>query len=538
MKIGRNQICPLCSSGKKFKQCCGNPRLKNSKLPGIAIPKDVIFPESLFKKSEAEELIRQQQQGLGRPIIGAKWNGHQLVAVGNTIYHSPKWRTFPDFLSDYLIMVLGGDWFEQEFKKPSDDQHPIMQWYCKNHLHLKKHLGNGGTPKPVPTIGATYCYLGLAYNLYLLKHNVELQKRFIDRLKDINNFQGAYYELIISNCLIRAGFDLELEDEQDESSKHCEFSAVSKRTGKKFWVEAKSRSVVGVLGKCAHNGTSSNDPTNRLSIHLKNAFKKPANDERLIFIDVNTSCENDSIPDWFEKAENKLKMKERSLLAGQEAYVFVTNLCFHRHLDENKQSMAVLPYGLGIPDFLKKEPLRLIEIYKRKQKHIDAFNILDSFGSYINFPETFDGSLASETFSKATQSIKIGERYFFEDIGDKGLIAKVTDAIVDVQNQSVLIGTDSGHLLTKPLSDDELRDYEKHPDVFFGIVKRQGRNSNNMFEFFEDIVEIHMSYPIENTLKHMETWPNYSEIKKMSKEDIVLLYCESIAIQMDKMSKE
>jgi hypothetical protein len=38
--------------------------------------------------------------------------------------------------------------------------------------------------------------------------------------------------------LIRAGFKLELEDETDGASKHCEFSAMSK--GKKYWVEATS----------------------------------------------------------------------------------------------------------------------------------------------------------------------------------------------------------------------------------------------------------------------------------------------------------
>ena len=138
-------------------------------------------------------------------------------------------------------------------------------------------------------IGVVYCYLGLAYSLYLLDHNVELQARLIKRLKDRANFQGAYYELIVANSLIRAGFDLVLEDEEDKTTKHCEFAAVSKKTGKRYWVEAKMRGVVGLLGKTENDGTKKPDPTSELIKHLNSAFKKPAANERIIFIDLNTA---------------------------------------------------------------------------------------------------------------------------------------------------------------------------------------------------------------------------------------------------------
>jgi hypothetical protein len=56
--------------------------------------------------------------------------------------------------------------------------------------------------------GVVSCYLGLAYSLYLIAHNVELQARMVRRLLDPTQFQGAYYELIVANILIRAGFEL------------------------------------------------------------------------------------------------------------------------------------------------------------------------------------------------------------------------------------------------------------------------------------------------------------------------------------------
>jgi hypothetical protein len=153
------------------------------------------------------------------------------------------------------------------------------------------------------------CYLGLAYSLYLLDHNVELQDRLVRRLKNRGNFQGAYYELVIANALIRAGFTLTLEDETDEAVKHCEFAAVSNRSGKKYWVEAKMRAVAGLLGKTGSDGTLDTDPLSRLIPHLNGALQKPAADERLIFIDLNAGPDSwkGGKPHWHDKVIARLE---------------------------------------------------------------------------------------------------------------------------------------------------------------------------------------------------------------------------------------
>jgi len=522
MKIGRNEICPKCDSGKKYKKCCGDPRIKSNDRTTIL---DGVDFDSIISGLKTKELIRKQQQGLGKPIIQTKFEGQQIVAVGSTLYHSPNWNTFPDFLSDYIKMVMGSDWGNNEIKKGPRDRHIIIQWYQNYCVHQKKYLTQQGIVQSMPTNGLCHCYIGLAYNLYLLKHNVELQQRFIERLKDINNFQGAYYELIVANCLIRAGFDLELEDEQDESSKHCEFSAVSKKTGKKYWVEAKARSVAGVLGKTEKNGTKRKNPTARISSHLKNALLKPASNERLIFIDLNAPCDDDKMPDWFDRAEKILKMKDADLADGISAYVFITNFSFHYRLNKEKQPITALTYGLGIPDYAKNEPLRCSEIYRRKQKHIDCFNIMDSFKSYFEIPQTFDGSLPSENLNGPSQRIIIGEKYFFEE---EGYVATVTDATVDETSKKIFIGTDEGYILTKQMSDSEFEDFKRHPDVYFGIVRRQGKKSENEYEFFEYMVDIHMSYSRESTLNKLENSHDYKQLKKLNKEDLVVEYCERL----------
>jgi hypothetical protein len=139
----------------------------------------------------------------------------------------------------------------------------------------------------------------------------------------------------------------------------------------------------------------------------------------------------------------------------------------------------------------------------------------------------------SEAFSDNPPRLIIGETYFFEDIDDKGLAATVTTATVDETRKIMYIGTDKGHVLTRPMSDDELTDYRNHRDAFFGIIHKQGKKTNNEYEFFEELVAIHMSYPKSSTHKQMEDW-GYSadELEKLSHEDLVLEYCEGIVAQL------
>jgi hypothetical protein len=266
----------------------------------------------MMRRHRADEAIRVQQQGRGKPLISAQLNDHRIVAVGNTIYYAKGWLTFVDFLLHYTKRLFGPEWGNAELAKPDAERHPILVWYEALSRWQATISPNADGIHEAPLTGAAYCYLGLAYNLYLIKHNVELQSRMIKRLKDVPDFQGAYYELIVANILIRAGFELELEDETAVDQKHCEFSARSGATGTLYWVEAKSRSVAGVLGKTLANGTTSADATGRLIHHIRSAFGKPADGPRLMFIDLNAELSpSPQNPVWFDRAIRRLQASER-----------------------------------------------------------------------------------------------------------------------------------------------------------------------------------------------------------------------------------
>jgi len=525
VKTGRNQPCP-CGSGKKHKRCCGNS-LKNRP----------VIPKNLIDRHLADELIRQQQQGLGRPIISAKLKDRQFVAVGNTVYHSAKWKTFPDFLSDYLKTTLGEEWGKAEIAKSLTDRHTILQWYNEYCSYQKKFIKTSGEIVSSPMTGVVYCYLGLAYSLYLLKHNVELQERLIKRLKNQTNFQGAYYELIVANSLIRAGFDLILEDETDGTSKHCEFAAISKKTGKRYWVEAKMKSVVGLLGKTEYDGTKDTDPTSELIKHLNGALKKPANSDRLIFIDLNTDPTNDKNPAWVERACEKLDRCEKGLDLNQRAYVFITNMPFHRRIQSEQIGPAILAYGLGKPDFSKPGYRRLSEMYSRKQKHIDAHDIVESFNKYPQLPATFNGDLPSRVKGNTYDRIIIGEMYFFEGIGEagQGIVATVTSATVNENEKIAYIGTSTGQILKKNMSDDELEDYRSHPEAFWGRIETSPRKKiQNTYELFEWILNVYKETPKEKLLNFMKGVPDFSSLQKIDQPELAIEYAERCCASFEK----
>jgi hypothetical protein len=499
--------------------------------------------EQALRKAKAEEKLRKIQQGLGRPIIGVTLGDYQLVAAGDTIYHSKKWKTFPDFLFDYMGYVLGNEWCAAELKKPEEQTHQILVWFKKIvELQKTKSRGDDGLYSAVMT-GATFCYLGLAYNLYLLKHNADLQSLLVARLKNVKQFQGAYYELIVANCLIRAGFELELEDETDQSTKHCEFSARSPKTGSKYWVEAKMRSVAGLLGKTRVDSSKGTDPTTQISKHVAEALLKPAPDKRLIFVDVNAGPEkDDGEPLWCPKAYERLADRERHLKEGQEAYVFVTNFPYHHTPDDALVAKAVLAFGLGISDFAKVGPVTLTDAYKSKLRHSDAYEIMDSMRKYPQFPETFDGSLVAQpTDGRKNGRLFIGQEYFFEEPNGNGIAGVLKQVLVQEGSDmaTVLVETRSGRtvILDLPLSDAELLSYRKYGNAYFGELEERGGKSEDEFQLFEFFVKSYRNTPKEQLLEIAKDHPHIAHLKELSQEDLVYAICEGYVLSTRRFGK-
>jgi hypothetical protein len=294
------------------------------------------------------------------------------------------------------------------------------------------------------------------------------------------------------------------------------------------------RSVAGLFGKTERDASSDQKPLSKLIPHLNRALAKPANDERLIFIDLNAphAMDDKGQPDWLEPAMARLaKYEARELGDGVNAYVFVTNISFHRDLN-GAPVVAAAPYGLGMPDFNRREPIRISEAYRRKQKHMDAHRILEAFPGYLSFPATFDGRLPSEGLHGEQRRVLIGETYHFEGIGDNGLIGTVTAAIVNEQEKLAYIavaGRDGqSQILTSPMSDEALADYKAHPDAYFGRVEASRKENKTPFELFEWLMEVNKDLARDRLLEVLSGWPNSEELKRLSTPDLLLAYCEGL----------
>ena len=532
-KIGRNWLCP-CGSKKKYKYCCLEKEQQGWKrVPIEELPAEV---KLAFQRNQAKELIRQQQQGKGKPIISALHKGSRFVAVGTSLHSSPNWKTVVDFLGDHIRGTLGVDWGNAEISKPFEERHTIIQWYDHVCKLQAKHAKGKGEIYSMPAYGAIAAYMGLAYNLYLIKHNVALEARLVKRLKDPKHFQGAYYELMVAGNLIRAGFELTLEDEQDCTSGHCEFSAISKETGKKYWVEAKMRAVVGIMGQTNLEGTTKSDPTSHLTKHLNLAVEKPAEDgERLVFIDLNAEEEPVSPPAWMNRVVRKLEDKERND-PNRSAYVFITNMPYHRNLANEQTPCAIFPYGFGL-DFNRPGLTTPSQNYYNKQKHIDAYRIAEVFGEYPKIPTNFEGELLHEARGEESR-IQIGQYYFFDQLGVGGV---VEDAIVvEGWKQTVcVIKTDDGRRIQarEKMTDFQLEDYKSHPEAYFGVIKPVSKGIDDPTDAFEWLLGAYNATTREQFLELLQTHPQFHEWQNKTREELRDIFCDLTVAQMMNLPK-
>lgn len=285
-RIGRNEKCP-CGSGKKYKRCCSKhdelaARIESN--PDIIKKANEMIAEKRAKLEAQERLF-----GKGKPMIHTEWQGKQVIAVGNHLFISPKWKTFHDFLFDYLKHEFGKDWWEKEGKKKGQAKHPVVLW-CQSTVKTQKQeqskqKGKHGICSSIMT-GPMAAFYNLGYGLYLIRHNAELRAHFLGRLRDPKQFQGARYELFAISTCIRAGFNIELENEQDRRKKHPEFIGFHRNSGQKIAVEAKSRTRPGMLGQLGMKPGTKNIKT-RIGPLLNDAFQKEPKFPYVIFVDVN-----------------------------------------------------------------------------------------------------------------------------------------------------------------------------------------------------------------------------------------------------------
>jgi hypothetical protein len=527
-KIKRNQPCP-CGSGKKYKKCCGSVVHESLSEPQLKLIQQ--------KRAEIAALAiqREQQQGLGRSIISTSSNNNRIICVGNKLYSSSKWKTFHDFLSDYIKQLFGASWCNKELSKPPEDMHPFLKIYklmCIQQKKLaqksnKNDIFTGAMP------GAASLYYWLAYNLYLIEHNKEIQNHLINRLKHPEQFAGACYETFVSAMFLKAGFSIEFEDESNRDSSHCEFIATHQNTGEKYSVEAKQRNRKSIISDRGSNNFQLDYKS--LGKLLKNALKKESEHKKIIFIDVNLP--SDALQKYTKEELQKLlvdfiKTKEQQFQSAPPAYIFLTNYPYHHNKDLEATSHYIffLSDGFKMNDFgFKNTTLRQALISREKHKPID--DLFRSIKNHSFIPSTFNGSIPEFTFNESSERLRIGYRYIVPDKNGNEIIGILTNAVVDENYKRVIgaysiEGEDRSILATSPITDAELAAYKQYPDTFFGIEVKQNQQITDPIAAYDFFYETYKNAPREIMLDFLKHSPSYSKFEKLPYSELVKVYAE------------
>jgi hypothetical protein len=515
-KIGRNHPCP-CGSEKKYKKCHGGiDQLERLAQVRAAIP-------SMLKRHEAQEQQRREQQGLGRPIIATRMeNGYQFVAVKDRLHFSQKWKTFHDFLINYIAFLLGAEWGNVELKKPLDQRHPILFWYHTLCEQQRLSILQPGQVVAARMTGAVAAYMNLAYDLYALQHNVDLQEKLIERLRNVDNFRGALYEVQVAAQLVRAGFTLAFENEDDRTSTHCEFTATNTLTGKKFSVEAK---------------TSTSD---RIIRPLVRALKKAADHNRVIFIGLNHTdpLGGPDIPPYVQQVFDSLRRYEVTDPAAKRlpmAYIFVTNDSWVNQLDGTSWRRMLIADGFRINDFKLDHVFpSLRAAIDSREAHTEMHGLLQSIRQHSEIPSTFDGGNPELAFVNTENRLLIGNTYMLPEEGGGEVECILQSAVVVETEKIAFCGVNTfdgrGILVRVPLSESELAAWKRHPDTFFGEMSR-GRKIETVLDMYDFLMKTYSKSSKVKLLEFLKGSLDIAELAKLDQAELAKVYCERIAIQ-------
>jgi len=517
-KPARNDPCP-CGSGRKFKKCHGSIGRPET-LRILNSPAMRLEMKTRVARHEAHEFQRREQQGLGKPIISTQANDHRIVAVGSTIHYSKNWKTFHDFLTDYPKIVLGKDWWMSEAGKPPEERHRILTWAVRSYEQRKAYLVGKGPGVPQPTTGAIGAYMRFAYDLYGLKHAVDVQQLLIDRIKCRDNFPGALYEVRVAAALLRAGFSLQHEDESDRRSTHVEFIATHAALGATYAVEAKRRE-----GR-------------RMKINklIFGALRKHSDHPRIVFIDTNDARlelgrdQHNPVP--LVEAERLLKHYEEEPIGKTlpPAYVITTYEPEEHHLDAINLPSGLLLWGFHHED-LKPGLKTLTEQVEARRRHAPIFALLASMQNHRHIPATFDGDAAAFLSSASKPRLQIGQRLNVpgpsgEEIEvtlESGLVMPAWKAAMC----AVCCDDQQRFFVQIALTDEELQAHDQHPATFFGVIDRNaGRSSpKTALDWFNFFWETYSHSSREMLIGFMRHAPDIERLNEMSQEGLATEYC-------------
>jgi hypothetical protein len=76
------------------------------------------------------------------------------------------------------------------------------------------------------------------------------------------------------------------------------------------------------------------------------------------------------------------------------------------------------------------------------------------------------------------------------------------------------------------MTPDELADYAKHPDTYFGVYQRQSRKVETAMEMFDFFVDGYRDTPKERLIELLSNYADQEALRTMSQKELVELLAE------------
>lgn len=517
-KPGRNTPCP-CGSGRKFKHCHGSSEAADSKRSAIPAGFQAAA-EQAFREHKAKEIVRQRQQGFGRPIISVEHSGFRLVFVGKKVCWSKRWVFFTDFLLDYLKDTLGRSWAQAAQAKGTP--HPVFRWMRMIHERISV---SEDTSKGIPELGYITSVFRLAYALYLIEHHDQIAPSQIKRLQNHRDevFRPAVYETLVAAAFAVAGFEIKGAEHVRTNRKTPEFWATSK-SGATYAVEAKCKLVWKSL--C---NADSEEFQNELRAWLRGKLYDASQKQlpsAVFWFEL-------SIPVAFGEADYRkireavistLREAENLTVDGEPtapAYVFVTN---HSHLVsdfvEGSPVFAALE-GYRRPDMQSSRAVSLEEAFDIRDRHREITRVFECITEVQRVPQTFDGNPV-EFMGKEGQtesSLRIGHPIQL-DFPDGDTLAGVLREIAvsdDVAFVSIEDTSGKHRLASMPLTEPEIEAARQYGMAAFGKPEGPQRGlGDDPVKLYDWLLESFATYSREALLRQVHGHPSLDRIAELS----------------------
>ncbi len=262
------------------------------------------------------------------------FHDHILWRIGDWKVRRPLKEALLDVLIDHVKYTFGKEWAEAQYALPEDERHVVVRWWfrvCEAQKNAAPQGHRRGQLFAIPRTGDVTEFGYLADDIYRLRLAEALPRSLVDRLRSVDQYQGARYEVAVAASLVRSGFDIKWVDGH---AKHCEFEATHTVTNETIAVEAKSRHVSGTLNQ---SGKTPNRDDLRFVAHryYNDALKQcPTDKPCAIFIDLNLPPESitddDAIP-WWEEMKRMFDALPKPTLdkPALESCLVLTNFSAH-----------------------------------------------------------------------------------------------------------------------------------------------------------------------------------------------------------------